>query len=656
MRAELQKAEALHGQGRLDEAEVLYQKIAGQVPPCPQAGKALTNLGVIRHQQGETEAALALHQQALHLAPDLAEAWCNRGDLWSDLGQLDKAEDDFARAAVLAPGLAPAWFNLGNVRMRLGRLDKAEECYRRAATLLPHLPLVHAQLARCLEALERSAEAACAMEAAVRLSPGDWRLLTDLGAMRQHAGEVKAAQAALHAAIALNSGHAAAHYNLGNAYYGEGDAAQAVASWRQAWTLDPDLADAASNILNGLHYLPELSGEEIYRAHREMMERLPVGPHAPHTNPPDPERVIRIGYVSADFRRHPLGLLMRPVLQGHDRSQIQTVCYATSPKTDEITGELRAHAGLWRQVAGMGDEALARQIRDDCIDILVDLDGQTAGNRLRLFALKPAPIQASWLGYPFTTGLGAMDYALMDRATVPPEAEGWFTETVICLPESRLCYQGPETPEPAPPPVLEKGRITFGSFNNIAKMNEPVIASWSRILARVPGSRLVLKWPHLSQADVASRFRQAFAANGIATDRLELRGNSPPARLLAEYADVDIALDPFPYCGAFTSCEALWMGVPVITLPGPRPFSRQTLALLTAMGLEGDLARHDLQSYEDLAVILACDPERLEVLRHQLPPLMRKTIGDAASLVASVEAFYRHAWTRWCAKIKGKTS
>lgn len=652
MSDDLLRAETLHGQGRLDEAEELYRSIAAQAPPSPHAAKALTNLGMIRHQRGETEAALALHQQALALAPDLAEAWCNRGDLWSDLGQLDKAEDDFSRAATLAPGLAPAWFNLGNVRMRLDRPVEAEEGYRRAAILLPHLPVVHAQLARCLEAMGRSAEAAKAMEAASKLAPGDWRLLTDLGAMRQQAGQVKAAQAALHAAIKLNPGHAPAHYNLGNACYGEGDAAQAVACWRTAWTLDPGLADAASNILNGLHYLAGLSGEEIARAHREMMERLPVGPCSPHANPPDPDRVLRMGYVSADFRRHPLGLLIRPVLKGHDRSRFFIACYATSPKSDEITGELRAQAGLWREVAGMGDEALARLIREDGIDILVDLDGQTAGNRLGLFARKPAPLQVSWLGYPFSTGLASMDYALMDRATVPPEAESWFTEIVICLPGSRLCYQGPEAPEPAPPPVLTKGFVTFGSFNNIAKLNEAVIASWSRILDRVPDSRLVLKWPHLAHADVGQRVREAFAARGIAPDRLELRGNSPPARLLAEYADVDIALDPFPYCGAFTSCEALWMGVPVVTFPGPRPFSRQTLALLSAMGLEAELARQDLDSYEDLAVTLAGAPERLQALRRQLRPLMRQNVGQAASHVASVEAFFRHAWA---AKIKGKT-
>lgn len=647
----LRQAEALHNQGRLDEAESLYRRI---LAPPPLAAKALTNRGVIAQQQGRTEDALALHHRALELAPDLAEAWCNRGDLLSDLGRLDEAETDFARAAALVPGLAPAWFNLGNTRMRLGRAAEAEAVYRRAVDLLPHLPLVHAQLARCLDAQGRAADAADSMEAASRLAPDDWRMLTDLGALQQQAGRMRAAQDTLRAAIALRPSHAAAHYNLGNAFYGEGRAAEAAACYHAAWTMAPRLTEAASNHLNCLHYLCDPSGEEIGLAHRRIMERRRAPLPARYANSPEPERPLRIGYVSADFRRHPLGLLMRPVLAGHDRQRVFAVCYATRPGDDDVARQLRQSAGLWRDVAGLDDEALARQIQEDGIDILVDLDGQTAGNRLGLFAAKPAPVQVGWLGYPFTTGLAAMDYALMDRATVPPEAEAWFREKVAFLPGSRLCYLGPEAPEPADPPMLSRGHVTFGSFNNIAKLNDRVIESWSRILARTPGSRLLLKWPHLSYPDVGGRLRDAFAAQDIAPERLELRGNSPPEQLMAEYADVDIGLDPFPYCGAFTSCEALWMGVPVVTLPGPRPFSRQTLALLTAMGMDADLARQDLDGYEALAVALAADSARLTELRRRLRPAMRSGVGNAPAHVAAVEEFFRTAWRERCAKIKGE--
>lgn len=650
----LDQAEALHNRGGVNEAEAIYRRIAVEHPNAPEAAKALTNLGVIAHQRGDGGSALALHQRAIALAPGLAEAWCNRGDLLSDLGRLRDAEADFARAAELAPDLAPAWFNLGNVRLRLGRAAEAEPCYRQAVRLLPGLPLAHAQLARSLDAQGRPDEAAQAMARACRLAPEDWRLLTELGTMRQQAGQVAAAQEALRAAIGLRPSHAAAHYNLGNAFYGEGRAAEATACWKAAWDIDPRLIEAASNHLNGLHYLPGLTGAQVAEAHRRIMDRRRVPAPPPHQNRPEPDRVIRVGYVSADFRRHPLGLLIRPVLAGHDRARVFAACYSTGRGNDDVTAGLKAAADLWRDAAALDDEALARQVRDDGIDILVDLDGHTAGNRLGLFARKPAPVQVGWLGYPFTTGLAAVDYALTDRATVPPEAEPWFREQVAVLPGSRLCYQGPDLPVAPLPPSRRRGHVTFGSFNNIAKLNDLVIASWARILNRVPGSRLILKWPHLESGEVAGRFRAAFATHGVAPERLELRGNSPPEELMAEYAEVDIGLDPFPYSGAFTSCEALWMGVPVVTLPGPRPFSRQTLALLAAMGLEDELARPDLAAYEDLAVALAEDPDRLADLRHRLRPAMARGVADAGAHVAAVEDFFRRAWGLWCKRTRGE--
>ena len=326
-------------------------------------------------------------------------------------------------------------------------------------------------------------------------------------------------------------------------------------------------------------------------------------------------------------------------------------CYSSRLTGDEVTADIRLHADLWREVATQDDQALAARIRADAIDILVDLDGHTAGNRLGVFALKPAPLQVSWLGYPFSTGLAAMDYALLDRATVPPEAEAWFSETVAVLPGSRFGYVGPESPAPAPPPMLAKGHVTFGSFNNIAKLNDGVIAAWSRILASVPGSRLLLKWPHLANAATATAIRSRFAAAGLSPERLELRGDSPPLGLMAEYGDMDIALDPFPYSGAFTTCEALWMGVPVLTLAGPRPFSRQSLALLAALGLEADLATTDIESYCARAAALAADAAALIRLRAELRPLMRRRLGQPGAFTRRLEQFYRDIWSSRCRTI-----
>jgi predicted O-linked N-acetylglucosamine transferase (SPINDLY family) len=612
----LAQAQALHNAGQAVMAEPLYQQIIGHCPQTPEAAKSLTNLGVIRQGEGRLDEALVLHGQALALAPLLAEAWCNRGDAYSDLNRLDEAEADFRRAAQLAPGLVPAWFNLGNVLLRLNRMAEAEASYGQAIALMPHL----------------AATAAWA--------------LSDAGARQQQAGRIVEAKETLGRAIALCPGLAAAHYNLGNAFYGEGRAAEAADHYRHAWELDPSLTQASSNYLNCLHYLPDLDGAELASRHREMAPSpLAILPHA---NAPDPARALRIGYLSADFCRHPLGQLMLPVLAAHDPESVFAICYSSRHGGDEVTEALRARSALWREVADLDDGALERLIRADGVDILVDLDGHTGGNRLGVFARKPAPIQVSWLGYPFTTGLTTMDYALLDRATVPVEAEPWFSETVHCLPVSRLCYQGPDAPLPAPPPMIARGHVTFGSFNNIAKLGPAVVAAWSSILHAVPGSRLLLKWPHLAQAETAARLLGAFQAHGIDAARIELRGNSPPAQLLAEYGDMDIALDPFPYCGAFTSCEALWMGVPVVTLPGPRPFSRQTLALITALGLDDQLAARDLAEYHVLAVTLANDLDRLTRLRAELRPAMCRNLGDASRLVPALESFYRRAWEKWC--------
>ena len=612
----LAQAQALHNGGKADSAALLYERIIAQWSQSPEAAQSLTNLGVIRQSQDRMEEALALYDRALALAPLLAEAWCNRGDLHSDLDRLSEAEADFRQAAQLAPALIPAWFNLGNVLLRQDRAAAAEPCYRRAVALMP------------------------------ALAPTAAGALSHAGARHQQSGKIAEAKQCLEHAIALCPGLAAAHYNLGNVWYGEGCPAQAAACYRRAWELDPSLTQASDNYLNCLHYLPDLSGDEIGALHREMAP--PPRPALPHDNSPDRDRRLRIGYVSADFCRHPLGQLINPVLQAHDPKAVFIACYSSRREGDEVTEALRGHCHLWRDVADLDDAALAKTIRADGVDILVDLDGHTGGNRLGVFADKPAPIQVGWLGYPFTTGLKAMDYALLDRATVPKEAESWFSETVHCLPVSRLCYQGPDTPSPAPPPILAQGFVTFGSFNNIAKLGSEVVAAWSAILHAVPKSRLLLKWPHLAQAETAARILGAFQAHGIEASRITLRGNSPPAQLLAEYGHMDVALDPFPYCGAFTSCEALWMGVPVVTLPGPRPFSRQTLALVSALGLEADLVAGDVAEYHALAVALANDPERLTRLRSELRPALGRNLGDASRLVPALESFYREAWKTWC--------
>jgi len=369
----------------------------------------------------------------------------------------------------------------------------------------------------------------------------------------------------------------------------------------------------------------------------------------PAPRDPRPDRRLRIGYVSGDLRFHPVGYFLDKVFAAHDASAVEIYCYANTVTSDAITDRLRAASHQWRVIAGLPDEAVVAQIRDDGIDILIDLAGHTDMNRLLMFALRPAPVQVSWLGYFGTAGLGAIDYTLMDKASVPPGDERWFREAIARLPYGRFCYQPhAEAPEPAAPPVCRRGYVMFGSFNNIAKIGPDVVQLWARVLDAVPRSRLLLKWTSLGEARARHRLVEAFAAAGIAEDRLELRGKSPHREMLGEYGDMDLALDPFPFGGGITSCDALWMGVPVLTLPGDRPASRQTLGFLQSLGLD-DLVAASPDDYVAKAAQWAGDADRLAELRRTLRPRMAAApLCDGPLFTRALEAALREMWRRCC--------
>jgi predicted O-linked N-acetylglucosamine transferase (SPINDLY family) len=312
-----------------------------------------------------------------------------------------------------------------------------------------------------------------------------------------------------------------------------------------------------------------------------------------------------------------------------------------------MTRRLQGAADYWRAIVGTADSDAAAMIMRDRIDILIDLSGHTGRNRLPLFALRPAPVQASWLGYYGTTGLDAMDYLLMDEAAVPPGEERDYSETVLRLPLGRFCYAPPDyAPAPGEPPSLQRGFVTFGSFNNLTKMGPQVVALWADVLRAAPASRLLLKWKSLDDAHVRRGIVAAFEAAGIASERLELRGFSPHPEMLAEYNEIDVALDPFPFGGGLTSCEALWMGIPVMTLPRDRPASRQTAGFLGLVGL-GDCIASSPEDYVRLVVAMAADRDRLRELRRMLRLRMAASpLCDGALFTPTLEAAYRHMWTR----------
>ena len=368
-----------------------------------------------------------------------------------------------------------------------------------------------------------------------------------------------------------------------------------------------------------------------------------------YENTRDSERRLRVGYVSADFFTHPAAYFFEPLLAAHDRTNLEIFCYSAGARSDETTNRLREIAGAWRSIVGMNDETVARIIEADAIDILVDLSGHTAGNRLLVFARKPAPVQATYLGSLTTTGLTAIDYKLTDRFLTPDGTAERFSEELVRLPHCFVCYQPPHgAPPVAALPSSKGGRVTFGSFNNLTKVMPEVVALWSRILRALPETKIILKDRTLADPAQCARYLGLFAENGVEAGRVELLPRTTMADYLAVYDRVDIAFDPFPYNGCTTTCDALWMGVPVITLAGAMSYSRFGVSLLSNLGLD-ELIAATPDKYVEKAVALANDRKRLMVLRSELRSRMAASpLCDAKAFAKGIEEAYRRMWRRWC--------
>jgi protein O-GlcNAc transferase len=428
--------------------------------------------------------------------------------------------------------------------------------------------------------------------------------------------------------------------NLANLARDAGDHAESRRIYAALLECLPDHPVIRRNLLASLEYDPAASDAERLAAARAWGDWATAQARGPRPRPPLRPlegRPLRVGYVSADFCQHTVGLFAKDVLAAHDPARVTAFAYSAGTGNDWVTTALRA-ACRFADVRALTDSALAALIRQDAIDVLVDLSGHTGGSRLTMFAHRPAPVLVSWLGYFATTGLACMDAVLLDDWHAPPGTEAQFVERIIHLPGGRFCYQPvPFAPDVAPPPCLSRQGVTFGSFNNTAKLNPAVFDLWARILAAVPGSRLVLKWRNFNDPALCETVRAGFSARGIEPDRIELRGPSFHADMLGEYADIDIALDPFPFTGGLTSCEALWMGLPVVTWPQSQVVSRQGVAVLSAIGL-GELAARDADDTLRIAVALAADRPRLAQLRNGMQARMRASpLMDVSSFTRSLE-------------------
>jgi predicted O-linked N-acetylglucosamine transferase (SPINDLY family) len=647
---------ALQQLGQLDHAVASYRK-ALQLQP--DAAQVHNNLGLVLRQQGKLDQAANSFQRAIALAPEFASAHENLANTLQSLGRPDEALAAFRRGLAVAPDSARILNDLANLLRELGRFDEALDCYDRALIQQPRLAELHSNRAIALRARGRLDEAERALRYALALKPQLAEAYCNLGDVSRDARRVGEAVGHYRKALEIKPDFAVAHNNLAVAYRdrGElGDLAQSLASSHRAIEIVPDYLNALSNLLLTSNYLaPRRDGSllQYARNYGDMARRRAV-PYTQWPNSPDAARTLRVGLVSGDLQQHPVGFFLDSVLAASAAQcsgQLHFVAYATRPSSDALTERLKKNCRSWRDVAGWPDLKLAQCIRDDAIDILIDLSGHTAHNRLPVFTWKPAPIQVSWLGYFATTGIAEIDYVLADPWTAPPGSEQDFVESIWRMSETRLCFTPPDEPvDVAPLPAMQIGSVTFGCFGNLTKMNDEVIALWAKVLHANAGSRLLLKAKQLDEQSAHTIVLARFAQHGIDAARLALDGYTTRADYLASYAKVDIVLDTFPFPGGTTTAEALWMGVPVLTLAGDNFVSRQGVSLLMNARLAQWIAS-DADQFVALAVKYASDLPRLAALRSMLrQQVLAAPLLDAARFAVHFEAALRGMWRRWCAQ------
>ncbi|MBP2297868.1 O-linked N-acetylglucosamine transferase, SPINDLY family protein [Azospirillum picis] len=612
------QAESAHRQGliaakegRWDEAQDL---IAAAISARPGVPVWWANYGLVLESRGDALGAAQAYAGALNLDGGLAMAMdgllATAGQL-ADTGHADLADACYRRALALDPAGLAALVNAGNLSRARGCRPQSVRLQRRAAVLSPESWIPPYNVGNALAEMDRLDAADRAYRAGLCLEPARVELLANR-AVRVLAPLIRIAEArtALDRAVRLAP--------------------------------DADFLYGARLLL--MQYDAGLTMPQIAQAHADWGARHPDRPAAP-VAPPAPR--LRVGYVSPDFRAHPVGYFLEPVLASHDRSAVETTCYSNTASPDATTTRLQGLADHWVETARMDDAALLERIRADNIHILVDLAGHTMGNRLGVFARRAAPVQVTWAGYVGTTGLPAMDYLISDSRQSPQGADGWAIEGILRMPDAYVPWSAPaDAPPVSPLPMLGGGRPTFGSLNALPKLNDKVVALWARVLAAVPDSRLLLRTPGLDDREMAARVLALFRAAGADPARVELRGGAVRADFLATYGEIDVALDPFPYSGGVTTLEALWMGVPVVTLGGDRFCSRHAVTHLASAGLSA-LAVEGEDAYVAMAASLVSDPDGLSALRRRLRDRLRASPAlDGVRFTRALEAAYGAIWQR----------
>ena len=640
-----------HKSGRFMEAKKLYIDILSiDNKHCT----SYNNLGLILQMEGHISDAEKMYTNAVILNNGYVDAINNLGNLQNSLGNYEKAIYYYSIALQVNPNTSSVHVNMGNALQSRGRFDDAANHYQKALSIDCNLTEAYVSMGNLLSRLKRYDDAVRFYQSALSLDPDYANAYNNLGYAYRIQSRVVRAAKIFERGLRIDINHFDTYVNYGGTHKDLGRVDVALGCYERALSLNPNSVNAMSNLLFAHNYTDGMTVEAISRRHVEVGRKIESdhpNKGVPHQNVPDKNRRLRIGYVSPDFRQHAVAFFLEPLMRHHNRADFEIYCYAEVFVEDHISKLLQGLSNQWLNTVGMSDDEVEARIRADGIDILVDLAGHTAHTRIAIFALRPAPIQITWLGYPNTTGLKSIDYRLVDAITDPVgPADALAAETLLRLPEIFLCYQPPaDAPDPVALPCEESGTITFGTFSTLAKLSPSTLDAWAGILKRVPNSRLLLKSRLFIEEETRELYCSRLVERGVAADRLVFMDPIPDTRgHLSSYNLIDITLDPFPYNGTTTTCEALWMGVPMIVLAGTCHAGRVGMSLLNSIG-HNDLVAETVDQYVEIASSLAADLPRLKALRTSLRERMRASrLCDGPRFAQSIEQTYREVWRNWC--------
>ncbi len=619
----------------------------------PKDVRTLGNLGEWHLARNAFAEALTWLDTALALDPHYYEVRVNRVAALTELRQLKLALAEAERLVQDYPTRPEPYGNLGNALFANGKLKEAIVQYQKAVDIRPDYAEAHFSLV-ALQGFSGHQELVVDyLERCIAEKGETNQRMILLAVAHKECGNLEKAIALSRRAIAAYPEDLRAKVNLAGCLSDMGSPKMALDIYVDVSDKDAKQMPMASNVLFEMNYLPEFSREEVFQRHLSWAAKYEAPMKMPgqfDNRNRDPQRKLKVGYVSADFAAHPVGFLLRDVLRMHDKEHFEFHCFSAGLKKDSTTTDIAAVVDAWSDVVFETPQELAKRIREAEVDVLVDLSGHTGNHRLLCCALRPAPVQATWIGYFNTTGMSSMDYFISDPHTSPADSGQLFSEQVLRLPHTRFCFSVPGyAGDVAPPPLQKNGYVTFGSFNRLPKLSPQVLDAWAEILLAVPASRLVLKAAALADDSVCQEFVARFARRGIDAARLDLRGTTPHHEMFAEYGHMDIALDPFPFNGGMTTLEALWMGVPVVTLEGNTVVSRQSYSALANIGLAKELAFPNVDAYVAGAVALATDATRLAALRTRIRPCMQASpLCQPEQFTRDLEALYRRMWQAWC--------